>query len=123
MGLLDGGIQSIFGSAFGALYLNAALTRTVQTSDDEGGGTVTPSDQPCKVQVDACTETMRRAPGYTINDVSLYVLQVGISGGPIDTACYVTPATGPHAGIRYRLVAPIAQDPAAAYWNARGTPA
>lgn len=118
MGLLDGGIQALFGAAFSGLYLDGTLTRLSITEDGQGGGSTTTSSQPCKVQTDACTQAMREQPGYTSTDVRLLILQAGITGGKIDTDCQVTDGTG-----RAYKIAWVGQDPAQSYFECRGTPA
>lgn len=115
MGLLDGGIQSVMGSAFNFLYLPGTLTRVTLTDDGQGGGSSTPATQPCRVQIDACTEQMRQQAGYTAKDVRLLVLQAGVSGGDIDTNCKVTAK-----GATYQI-AWVTQDPGASYWECRAT--
>jgi hypothetical protein len=124
MGLLDGEISALFGTVFGGLYLNGTLTRVTIVPDGEGGGSSTETTQPCKVQIDACTEVMRAAPGYGDEDVRLLILQASVTtGGPINSDCSVTPATGRHAGRKFDLHAPITEDPASSYWECRATPA
>jgi hypothetical protein len=118
MGLLDGGIQSLFGAAFSGLYPDGVLTRLVITEDGQGGGSSVETTQPCKVQTDACTQAMREQPGYTSTDVRLLILQAGITGGKIDTDCQVTDGRGNEYKIAW-----VGQDPAQAYWECRGTPA
>lgn len=115
MGLLDGGIQAIMGSAFGFLYLPGTLARVTFTDDGKGGGSTSELNQPCRVQRDACTEQMRQQPGYTAQDVRLLILQAGVSGGDIDTDCKVTAQ-----GETYQI-AWVTQDPASSYWECRAT--
>lgn len=116
MGALDGGIQALFGTAFGVLYLDGTLVRVTLTSDGQGGGTATPTPQSCKLQVDACTEAMRAQAGYTDKDVRIIVLQSGVTGGDIDTDCKIIAR-----GVTYD-VAWVTQDPAVSYWECRATP-
>lgn len=118
MGLLDGGIQSLFGTAFAFLYLPGTLTRVLLTDNGKGGGSLIPSSQPCRVQVDTCTEAMRQQAGYTDTDVRLLILQAGVTGGAIDTDCTVTVDSGPLAGKSF-AVAFVTQDPASSYWECR----
>lgn len=121
MGLLDGGIQTLMGSAFGWLYLPGTLTRVTLVDDGHGGGSEFTTMQDCRVQVDACTESMRQQAGYTSTDVRLLVLQAGVSGGDITTDDRVTVLAGPHAGRTFEVAAVGAQDPASSYWECRGS--
>lgn len=120
MGLLDGGIQSVFGSIFGSFYLPGLLTRVTLAPDGRGGGVAIPIDQNCRVQLDACTEVMRQQPGYTDTDMRILILQAGVDGGPVDTDCEVEPLAGPYQGRRFKI-AWVTQDPAASYWECRGS--
>lgn len=121
MGLLDGGIQSVMGSAFGWLYLPGTLTRVTLVDDGKGGGSETTVAQPCRVQVDACTEAMRQQAGYTATDVRLLILQAGVTGGDITTDDRVTILAGPHAGRTFEVDAVGPQDPGSSYWECRAT--
>lgn len=122
MGLLSGEIKALFGEVFGSLYLAGTLTRQTLVDNGKGGGTSTTAEQPCKVQVDACTASMRAQDGYTDDDVRLIVLKAGITGGELDTDCQVTPTEGDHAGITYDIQSHT-DDPAGSYWECRGKPA
>lgn len=121
MGLLDGGIQAVMGSAFGWLYLPGTLTRVTMTDDGMGGGAETTADQDCRVQVDACTEAMRQQAGYTATDVRLIILQAGVSGGDIKTDDRVTVLAGPHAGRTFEIASVGPVDPGSSYWECRAT--
>ena len=113
MSLLDAEIQSLFGSVFGALYLDGYIARVTLSDDGFGGLTETSAETPCKVQRDACTENQRLEQGYSASDVRLLILQSGID--PIDTNCRVTVL-----GVTYQLGPVITQDPARSYYEARG---
>lgn len=121
MGLLDGGIQSLMGSAFGWLYLPGTLTRVTLIEDGQGGGSEVPADQDCRVQVDACTEAMRQQAGYAATDVRLLILQAGVTGGDITTDDRVTVLSGPHAGRTFEIASVGPQDPGSSYWECRAT--
>jgi hypothetical protein len=113
-GLLDtNAIQSLFGSVLSSIYGDGTLIRVVLVSDGQGGWTESPTEQPIKVQVDACTEAMRQQAGYTDNDVRLLILQFGVTGGDITSDDVVVAR-----GKRWRCYG-ITQDPAASYWEAR----
>lgn len=113
MSLLDAEIQSLFGSVFGALYLDGTVTRVTLLDDGFGGLTETTVSAPAKIQRDACTENQRLEQGYSASDVRLLILQAGID--PIDTNCRVTVL-----GVEYQLGPVITQDPARSYFECRG---
>lgn len=125
MGLLDGGLQAIFGAAFGPIYLDGTLHTSDFTSDAAGDVTRTnPQDVAVKVQIDKCTEAMREAPDYSAKDVALIVLQHGVSITPNsdhELTVITNPATSPIGSTRYRLNAPIEADPGSTHWLIRGT--
>lgn len=113
MSLLDAEIQTLFGSVFGALYLDGTLTRVTLVDDGFGGLTQNSADEPIKVQRDACTEQQRLEQGYSASDVRLLILQSGVD--VFDTNCRVTVL-----GETYQLGPVITQDPARSYFEARG---
>lgn len=113
MSLLDAEIQSLFGSVFGAIYLDGTITRVTFADDGFGGLTETAASEPCKVQRDACTENQRLEQGYAASDVRLLILQADQDA--IDTNCRVTVL-----GVEYQLGPVITQDPARSYFEARG---
>lgn len=113
-GLLDGGIAAIFESAFSSLYLPATLHRQQRTELDDGGVTVSDIDYPCRAQLDAVTEAMRQAPGYTDTDQRILILQGTLS---------VAPTTDDEItikGVRWGVES-VAADPANSYWELRGS--
>lgn len=97
MSLIDGGISSVFGSVFGALYPDGLLHR--DTSDpvfDDYGNVIAlggGSDIAIKVQRDACSYAMRQADGFVEGDVALIILADGLSVEPT-TDMQVTDGTG-----------------------------
>lgn len=114
MGLLDGGIASIFGKVFAGLYLPATLRRQVRTETEDGSVTVETELYACRAQLDAVTEAMRQAPGYTKNDVAIYVLTSSLSGEiTTDDEIIVK-------GVR-KSIASVEQDLAGSYWLLRGS--
>lgn len=82
MGLLDGGMQGIFGAAFGGLYLAGTLIRVTLTDDGEGGWTETTAEVAIKGQVDAVNERIRQSERYVDGDARLIVLQDGVATPP-----------------------------------------
>jgi len=118
MGLLDGGIASIFGAALGGIYpdgvLHSGLTEPVYDLEGNivsyaGGG-----DASIKVQRDACTYAMRQSEGYSEGDVALIVLAVGLAR-PITTDHEITDGNG-----RRWMVASAQLDAANSHWICRG---
>lgn len=119
MGILDGGIQAVFGAAFGSIYLGGSLIRVALNEDGQGGGNpVDGAPVPIRVQTDACDERMRGQDGYTDKDVKLLVLRAGVPGGDIDTDCRIIDGRGDEYEIAW-----VGTDPGQAYWECRGTPA
>lgn len=114
MSVLDGGLQSVFGAAFGAIYLTGTLTRVTLVDDGYGGWTETTATSTIKAQVDAVTEQMRQSAGYTAGDMRIIVLQAGINAMPT-TDDRLT------LGGRKWSIADIEADPANTHWVMRGT--
>ncbi len=115
MGLLSGGIASIFGGVFGALYLDAVLHAGTGDPIYGPGGTITGytgSDTACKAQVDAATDAMRRADGFSEGDCRVIVLALGLPDVTSDHEITVE-------GVRYRLMS-AERDPARSHWVCRG---
>lgn len=125
MGILDGGIQSLFGTVFGSFYLDATLIRVVNDYDDEGGTTETKSYQAIKIQEDSVSEEARAAGNFSQDEVRFLVLQSGVTGG-IDGDCQMNvggAVVGGEivGGTNYALRTPQ-QDPTKSYWQVRGVP-
>jgi len=114
MPLLEDAIAATFAGAFAGIFLDATLHRPTITEDDEGGGTSDPDDdgEPVKAQLEAATEAMRAAEGYTEKDVRILVLAHGVDEP--DSDCEITVR-----GVRY-LIANVGRDPAGAYWDLHG---
>lgn len=114
--MLNGGIQSLFGSVFGSFYLSGTLVQSTYTYD-EGGSIIASDDttQPVKVQQDAVTEAMRATGGYSQNDKRFIILQSGVTGR-LDGDCKLI-----FEGVTYMLRSPE-QDPARSYWAVRAVP-
>lgn len=115
MGLLDGGLQAVFGAAFAPIYLAGTLHRASRTEADNGDVTVTWTDAPIRYQPDKITEAMRRAEGFTDKDAAFIILQSGVSPAPT-TADEIT------AGGRW-AVKSVDADPANTHWVVRASPA
>ncbi len=121
MGVLDGGLQAVFGAAFGGLYLDGWLHRASRTHEANGDLSTSYGDERVKVQVDRLTQGQRSAAGdsYTDKDARILVLQVGLLG-PVSRPSTDDQVTA--GGVRW-VVSGIASDPANTYWDMRGTPA
>jgi hypothetical protein len=115
VGLLDGGLASVFNTAFGGIYLSATLHRPVNDDDDGAGGgsgTGFGPGEPVRAQLDATTQAMQSADGYVDTDQRIIVLAHGID--PITTDCEIT------VGGRRWSIASVTQDPAKAYYDLHG---
>lgn len=116
MGLLDGGLQAVFGAALGAIFLSGTLHKITLIDDAEGGWASTETAHPVKSMMDACTEQMRGAAGYTERSVRLIVLQAGVPVAP-NSDDQIT-----LSGARW-AISMIEEDPARGAWVMMGTPA
>lgn len=114
--MLDGAIQAIFGAAFSGLYLDGTIIAVTITDDGAGGGSSSPTSEPCKLQVDACTHRQKLEVGYTARDVRIIVLQSGVTRKP-------RPGNRITAkGVTYTIGPTVTEDPAASYWELRCVP-
>lgn len=87
---------------------------------DSGGSIVTPGTpviKDCSVQVDAATEAMRLAEGFTEKDMRLLVLAATLDG-ELDATATIEVLAGPHVG--EWMLASVARDPAGVYFECRG---
>jgi hypothetical protein len=82
MALLDGGLQAVFGAAFGWVYLNGRILYSERTTDDNGNIVQKQCCDPIKVQRLDCTEAMRSSGDYTDKDARFFVLQFGVRCAP-----------------------------------------
>lgn len=112
MGLLDGGIASLFGSVFSGLYLDATLHRAIITKDGQGGGSAAWSDEAVRAQLDSTTEAQQGAGGFLDTDQRIIVLASGLA--PISPDDEITVG-----GIRWAIES-VAADPANSYYDLRG---
>ncbi|WP_375194650.1 hypothetical protein [Sphingobium sp.] len=117
MGLLDGGIEAIFGTAFGGLFLPGTLHRdgTEPIFDAEGNITGYEGGEgiPCRLQIDGATYAMRQSDGYVDGDVRIIILSAGL-GVEVTTDMQVT-----GRGQRW-MIASAERDAAASHWICRG---
>lgn len=111
--LLNGGLQAVFGAAFGAVYLPGYLLRTTLTDDGEGGYSTSHAVHAIKGQVDQASERMRRADGYTDGDMRVIVLQSGVTVEPNTDDLTVL-------GGKVWVLSGIQADPAITHWEMTG---
>lgn len=116
MGLLDGGLQAVMGAAFGGIYPAGTLYRATRTDALNGDVGLTFAAVPCRVQIEAVTEAMRLAPGYTEQSVRLRVLQAGVGNTP-------TTADEIAAGGTRWAISQVGSDTASTYWEMLANPA
>lgn len=114
MGLLNGDLTSIFGAAFGGVYLGGTLHRPARSEADNGDVTVAWTDSPIRYQPDRITEAMRQAEGFTDKDAAFLILQAGVA--PFDTDAEAT------MGGRWAIKS-VDADPANTHWIVRASPA
>lgn len=119
MTLLSGGIAALFGEILSGAYLAGRLWTGALTYATDGSLTRTVDPFDCLVQVDAATEQMIAAEGYTTDDRAIYLLRSSYDGA-FDTDCEIAVDAGPYAGTRWKVAAPISGDPGGAYWLCRG---
>lgn len=115
MGLLDGGIASIFNSVFSGIYLDGVLQAGTGDPIYGPGATVigyAGGEAPIKVQVDAATDAMRRADGFAEGDCRIIVLAQGVPALNSDHSISVGGAT-------YALQS-AELDAATSHWVCRG---
>lgn len=116
MGLLDGGGAALMSAVFSGVYLDGSLYREQIVDDGEGGGTIGFGDaEPIKLQMEAATEAMRQAEGYTAEDVRFLVLAQGVTRP-------LTSAQLGFDGTRYAIVGPVGRDPCGACWDIHARP-
>jgi len=116
MGLLDGGIEAIFGAAFGGLYLPATLNYAGTPIEDSEGnvtGHTGPGSWSCRAQVDDATWSMRQADGYVDGDQRIIVLSAGLATA-INTDMTIT-VSG-----KTWMIESVQRDAANSHWVLRG---
>lgn len=115
MGLLDGGLASVFSGIMGSFYMDATLHRLNSDGDDGMGGGSNEAffpDEPVKAQLDQTTWAQQSDGGFTDRDQRILVLANGVA--------QITPADEITVkGIRWQI-ASVTQDPCGAYYDLRG---
>ncbi len=109
-------------AAFGGPYFAARIITSTGEVRDAGGSITTPGTpvyRTCQAQIDACTEAMRAADGYSAKDVRVLVLAATLAG-EIDTDAYIEMLAGPDAGVY--SIQTVGHDPMTAYRELRARP-
>ena len=112
------GIAAAVSQAFGGPFHAARVITSTPPVLDDGGSIVSPGtsiERACMVQVDAVTEAMRAAEGFTERDVRLIIISLD---GDLDTDARVVVDAGPHVG-EYSVQS-VGRDPLAVYRECRG---
>lgn len=121
MAALFGDISAGLSAQFGGPYHAGEIPGVAvpgHYDDDENWIPGTEGDPiPCMVQVDNATEAMRQAEGFADQDRRMLVLSsTAITSITTDDRINIT--EGPFVG--NWLIASVARDPFAAYWELRG---
>lgn len=114
------GIATGVSARLGAGFWPARVVSVGAAEVDAGGSIVTPgvvTERDCSAMVDAVTEAMRLAEGFTERDVRILVL-AGTLAGQITTDDRVEVLAGPNAGAF--SVESVGRDPAGLYFELRG---
>lgn len=126
MSTLDG-FQQLFGEVFEAFLFEGVLHKEVLEDNGKGGYNSTPKDYPIFVLIEQQTEEMRGEPNYSPTDSALLILQHHLKGKSpngtdveLDGDDEVT-TTVEGRTQRWKLKAPIKQDPVNAAYIARAT--
>lgn len=119
MALLDGGLQRIFGTALGGVYLRGTLIREDRIEDEDGGFQKYLRTKGVRYQFDTVTEAMRNA-GYTERDARVLILQLDQHGCALERP--TSDAQLLAQGV-YWALSEIEGDPGSTHWAARATPA
>lgn len=116
MGLLDGGLQAIFGNVFGPLLLPGTLHKSSWTTDNEGTISEEFTNYPIKAMEEVVSEAVRAQAGIPSQDAKFIVLQLGV-GTTLKQGDQIT-----LRGRRWVFRAPIDEDPAQASWMGWASP-
>lgn len=129
MGLLDGGLKDIFGTAFAPILLDGLLHVPVRVDATDGdisetfsGDIGQPAATACKAVAIEMTDRQRDAGGYNARDVLIIVLQKGINLDVSEKFQITAKKPGTTDDVRYALRTPITVDPAGATWTLVGSP-
>lgn len=126
MGILDG-MQELFGEVFEGILFSGMLHKATLSDNGKGGYITTHIDYPVFVLVESQTEEMKSEANYSAQDSALLILELHLKGkGPngadvkVDGDDQLTTVV---EGVtqRWKLKAPIRQDPVNAAYIARGS--
>lgn len=117
MSLLDGGMAEAFGEIFGGEYIAGQLLPVTLTKVSGGKLEETLGALlPCLYQPERTTQAMRESQGYTQLDTRFFVLQAGVTAGPLKDWELID-----KNGARW-AVQSVDQDPARSYWDLHTRP-
>ena len=126
MGTLDG-FQQLFGEVFEDLLFPGELHKATLVDNGKGGFDTTPQDYPIFVLIEQQTEDMQSEANYSPQDSVLLILQwhlssAGSNGSEVKvTGDEEATTTVEGRTQRWKLKAPIRQDPVNAAYIARAT--
>lgn len=121
------GFQQLFGEVFEAFLFEGMLHKSNLVDNGKGGYSDTQVDYPIFVLIEEQTEEMRGEPNYSPTDSALLVLQHHLrTAGPGETEVNLDgddeiTTTVEGRTQRWKLKAPIKQDPVNAAYIARAT--
>lgn len=104
MGLLDGGLQAVFGAAFGAVYRDGTLRKATKTPDGSGGYSTTYVDYPIKFQPEVDSNEARAAMGIPVDGGKFIILLAGLGVRPDFDDLLTASATAATPAITERIV-------------------
>ncbi|MGJ0397415.1 MAG: hypothetical protein ACR65U_14430 [Methylocystis sp.] len=104
MGLLDGGLQAVFGAVLGAVYRDGTLRKATVTPDGLGGYSTSYVDHPIKIQPDIDSSAARAAMGIPLDGGKFIILLAGLGVRPDFDDLIVAPATAATPAIAERIV-------------------
>lgn len=116
MELLNGGLQRLFGRAFGPIYLEATLHKATLTKTPSGGFTASHTDHAARAMIDDWSDTYRADNGIPHTDLRILLLQDCLNATPTpDDEITVR-------GRRHRITGPVREDEARSHWDLQARP-
>lgn len=117
MGLLDGGLQIIFGNVFAPFFLDGTLYSVASLDDGEGGREVNSTPHAIKGMKDQWSESYDTILGGPRTDAVILVLQLGVAAFPKRTDMLeLQELRSGVATMNWWEVVRVQQDPASAHW-------